>query len=62
MLSRTLLLHYESNAIKNFALTLWIWWDKRVEESQAIAKFREDSYNEEALVSNFTQVNKKKWE
>ena len=49
----------ESNAIKNFALTLWIWWDKRVEESQAIAKFREDSYNEEALVSNFS---KNKWE
>ena len=48
----------ESNAIKNFALTLWIGWDKRWEENQSIAQFREDSYNEWELVSSFTLVTK----
>ena len=48
----------ESNAIKNFALTLWIGWDKRWEENQSIAQFREDSYNEWELVSSFTPVTK----
>ena len=48
----------ESNAIKNFALTLGIGWDKRWEENQSIAQFREDSYNEWELVSSFTPVTK----
>ena len=48
----------ESNAIKNFALTLWIGWDKRWEENNSIAQFREDSYNEWELVSSFTPVTK----
>ena len=48
----------ESNAIKNFALTLGIGWDKRWEENQSISQFREDSYNEWELVSSFTPVTK----
>lgn len=48
----------ESNAIKNFALTLWIGWDKRWEENQKISQFREESYNEEELVSRFIPVKK----
>lgn len=48
----------ESNAIKNFALTLGIGWDKRWEENNAISKFREESYNEENLLSNFTPLSK----
>ena len=48
----------ESNAIKNFALTLGIGWDKRWEENNAISKFREDTYNEVELVSSFTPLSK----
>lgn len=48
----------ESNAIKNFALTLWIGWDKRWEENQAIGQFREENYNEGELVSRFIPVSK----
>ena len=48
----------ESNAIKNFALTLGIGWDKRWEENNAISQFREDSYNEWELISSFTPVTK----
>lgn len=47
----------ESNAIKNFALTLWIGWDKRREENEKISQFREAEYNEEKLVSNFKANN-----
>ena len=43
----------ESNAIKNFALTLWIWADKRWEENEKISQFREESYNEEELIASF---------
>ena len=48
----------ESNAIKNFALTLGIGWDKRWEENNAIGQFREENYNEWKLVENFTPVTK----
>jgi hypothetical protein len=48
----------ESNAIKNFALTLGIGWDKRWEENQGISQFREDHYNEGELVSSFTPISK----
>ena len=48
----------ESNAIKNFALTLGIGWDKRWEENNAISQFREDHFNEGELVSSFTPVTK----
>lgn len=44
----------ESNAIKNFALTLGIGWDKRREENEKISQFREEEFNEEKLVSGFT--------
>lgn len=43
----------ESNAIKNFALTLWIGWDKRWEENDKISQFREESFNEEELIASF---------
>lgn len=43
----------ESNAIKNFALTLGIGWDKRREENEKISQFREEEFNEEKLVSGF---------
>jgi len=43
----------ESNAIKNFALTLWIGWDKRREENDKISQFREESFNEEELIASF---------
>lgn len=43
----------ESNAIKNFALTLGIGADKRREENEKISQFREESYNEEELISSF---------
>lgn len=43
----------ESNAIKNFALTLWIWADKRREENEKISQFREESFNEEELIASF---------
>ena len=43
----------ESNAIKNFALTLWIWADKRWEENDKISQFREESFNEEELIASF---------
>lgn len=49
----------ESNAIKNFALTLGIGWDKRWEENQSISQFREESYNEWELISSFTTVTDK---
>lgn len=47
----------ESNAIKNFALTLWIWADKRREENEKISQFREESYNEEELIASFNSSN-----
>lgn len=43
----------ESNAIKNFALTLGIGWDKRREENDKISQFREESFDEDALISSF---------
>jgi hypothetical protein len=49
----------ESNAIKNFALTLWIWADKRREENEKISQFREESYNEDELISSFNTSEKK---
>lgn len=47
----------ESNAIKNFALTLWIGADKRWEENEKISQFREESYNEEELIASFNSSN-----
>jgi len=44
----------ESNAIKNFALTLWIWADKKREENEAIKKFRDENYSEEEAINWFT--------
>lgn len=49
----------ESNAIKNFALTLGIWADKRREENEKISQFREESYNEEELIASFNSSNEK---
>ena len=49
----------ESNAIKNFALTLWIWADKRREENEKISQFREESYNEEELIASFNSSTEK---
>jgi hypothetical protein len=43
----------ESNAIKNFALTLGIGGDKRREENDKISQFREDSFNEDELIASF---------
>lgn len=43
----------ESNAIKNFALTLGIGADKRWEENDKISQFREESFNEEELIASF---------
>lgn len=47
----------ESNAIKNFALTIWIWSDKKRSENQAINKFRDENYNEEEIVKWFISTN-----